>query len=274
MPEMPEVETIARKLRKTVAGKKIARVSLSGLPLRRPVSGDFAVKLRGRTIRRVLRRGKYLVIELEPRIFWLIHLGMSGRLLYHSRDFRGGKHTHAAVHFTDASVLEYRDPRRFGLLSVHEVSQPGHIPEIRSIGMDPLKPGFNDGWLHTMLQNSRRELKAFLLDQQKIAGLGNIYVCESLYLAGIHPSRRCYTLDSREASRLVEAIREVLRRAIRRRGTSFSDFIDLEGNPGKNQYYLNVFQRDGEPCVRCGNAIQRIRQGNRSTFICSHCQKS
>ena len=274
MPEMPEVETLARKLRETVTGKKIVRVSLSGRPLRRPVSGDFAVKLRNRTIRRILRRGKYLVVELEPKIFWLIHLGMSGRLLYHRQDFQGAKHTHAAVIFSDASVLEYRDPRRFGLLSVHEVAQPGHIPEIRSIGMDPLKPGFNDGWLRPMLRNSRRELKAFLLDQQKIAGLGNIYVCEALFMAGIHPSRRCCTLDSKEVSRLVAAIREVLRRAIRRRGTSFSDFIDLEGNPGKNQYYLSVFQRDGKPCIRCGSAIQRIRQGNRSTFICSCCQRS
>ena len=227
MPEMPEVEILARKLRKTVTGKKIIRVSLSGLSLRRPVSGTFTAKVQGRTIRRILRRGKYLVVELEPKIFWLIHLGMSGRLLYHPKSFNGSKHTHAVIRFSDKSVLEYRDPRRFGLLAVYEVAKPGQIPEIRSLGKDPLKSGFNPGWLEPMLQDSRRELKDFLLDQQKIAGLGNIYVCEALYLAGIHPSRRCYTLEFKEVSRLVEAVCKVLRLAIRHRGTSFSDFIDV-----------------------------------------------
>ena len=273
MPEMPEVETLARKLRKAVTGKKIERISLSGLPLRKPVSSAFAAGLRGRTVHRVLRRGKYLIIELEPRIFWLIHLGMNGRLFYHPGAFSGAKHTHAVIRFSDESVLEYRDPRRFGLMAVYEVDRPGQIPEIRSLGKDPLRSGFHAGWLEPMLQKSRCELKSFLLDQQKIAGLGNIYVCEALYMAGIHPARRCFTLRPEEVLRLVEAIRKVLRRAIRYRGTSFSDFIDLEGNPGKNQNYLNVFQREGKPCVRCGKDVQRIRQGNRSTFFCSYCQK-
>lgn len=273
MPEMPEVETLARKLRKTVTGKTVDRVSLSGQSLRRPVPRGFAAKLRGRKIRRVLRRGKYLIIELEPRMFWLIHLGMSGRLFYHSRPFHRDKHTHAVVRFSDASALEYRDPRRFGYLGICDADRPDRIPEIQSIGKEPLSSGFNADWLHPVLRNSRQELKAFLLDQQKIAGLGNIYVCEALYLAGIHPSRRCHTLEPKEVVRLVDAIREVLRRAIRCGGTSFSDFIDLEGNPGKNQNYLNVFQREDENCVRCGNAIRRMRQGNRSTFFCSLCQK-
>ncbi|MBN2241396.1 MAG: bifunctional DNA-formamidopyrimidine glycosylase/DNA-(apurinic or apyrimidinic site) lyase [Acidobacteria bacterium] len=273
MPEMPEVETLAREMRDTLTGKKIVRVALSGLPLRRPVPGDFAAKLRGRTVQRILRRGKYLVIELEPKAFWLAHLGMSGRLVYHARAFQGGRHTHALIRFSDGSLLEYRDPRRFGFLAVYEVARPEQIPEIRSIGRDPLGPGFNTAWLQPALQNSRRELKAFLLDQHKVAGLGNIYVCEALYSAGIHPSRRCHTLDSGEVSRLVEAIRKVLRRAIRSGGTSFSDFIDLQGNPGKNQYYLKVFRKERESCARCGNAIERMRQGNRSTFFCSCCQK-
>jgi len=273
MPEMPEVETLARKLRKTVTGKKIVRVSLSGLPLRKPLPGNFTDRLQGRTIRRVSRHGKYLVIELDPRMFWIVHLGMSGRLFYHPEVFHSEKHTHAVVCFSDASVLEYRDPRRFGLMDVYEVEKPGQIPEIRSLGLDPLRAGFNPGRFETMLLESRCELKSFLLDQRKVAGLGNIYVCEALYMAGIHPARRCYTLEFVEISRLVEGIRTVLRRAVRHRGTSFSDFIDLEGNPGKNQNYLKVFQREGKPCVRCGNAVRRIRQGNRSTFYCSYCQK-
>lgn len=273
MPEMPEVETLARKLRKTVIGKRISLVELSDLPLRKPLPDTFTANLQGRSIRKILRRGKYLIIELEPTLFWLIHLGMSGRLLYDSGPFKRNKHTHAVFHFSDASVLEYRDPRRFGFLAAYEVVRPDQIPEICSLGRDPLSPGFTDTWLHPMLQNSRQELKAFLLDQHKIAGLGNIYVCEALYLAGIHPGRRCNTLNSKDVSRLVDAIRNVLRQAVRLRGTSFSDFVDLEGNPGKNQKFLKVFQRDGEKCMLCGNPIQRNRQGNRSSFFCPNCQK-
>ena len=198
MPEMPEIETLARKLRKAVVGRQISAVSLSGLSLRRPVDGTFASKLKNRTIRRVLRRGKYLVVELEPKAFWLIHLGMSGRLLYHAGQSRGDRHTHAVIHFSDTTHLEYRDPRRFGLLAAYEVPSPGQIPEIHALGKDPLSPGFNPAWLQTVLENCRQEIKSFLLDQHKVAGLGNIYVCESLFLAGIHPARRCFTLNAEE----------------------------------------------------------------------------
>jgi len=273
MPEMPEIETLARKLRKTVIGKQIAGVSLSGLSLRRPVTESFAEAIRGRTIRKILRRGKYLVVELQPKIYWLIHLGMSGRLLYHEGDFRRTPHIHAVIRFSDASRLEYRDPRRFGLLAAYYVSGPRQIPELRSLGAEPLSKRFDADRLQPMIQGSRQELKSFLLDQKRIAGLGNIYACEALYEAGLHPARRCNTLNREEVSRLVDAIRNVLRRAVRMGGTSFSDFIDLEGNPGKNQMYLKVFQREGNACIGCGGFIQRIRQGNRSTYFCAGCQR-
>jgi len=273
MPEMPEVVTIARKLRKYAIGRKIESVSLSGLPLRRPVDGTFAAGLCGREIHRILRRGKYLLVELRPKMYWLIHLGMSGRLLYHEGSFRRTRHTHAVARLSDNSRLEYRDPRRFGLLAAYEVARPELIPEIRSLGIDPLSARFDAAWLQPLLSGCRQEVKAFLLDQHKVAGLGNIYVCEALYHAGVHPARRCFTLEPEETAQLVDAIRKVTRRAIRYRGTSFSDFIDLEGNPGKNQDYLKVFQKEGVSCVRCGNTIGRMLQGNRSTFFCACCQK-
>jgi formamidopyrimidine-DNA glycosylase len=272
MPEMPEIETIARQLRKTIIGKRIVTMRLSGKSLRKPIEKTFPVKLRGRTIRKILRRGKYLVVELEPKAFCLIHLGMSGRILYHPTASAVARHTHAVFQFSDATELEYRDPRRFGLLAAYEVLQPGQIPELRSLGKDPLSRGFNSKWLLPLLQKSQQEIKSFLLDQRKIAGLGNIYACESIFLAQIHPSRRCYTLNSEEASLLAGAIRKVLRAAIRNNGTSFSDFRDSDGKRGGNQSFLKVFQREGAECIRCKGPVQRMRQGNRSSFYCPNCQ--
>jgi len=272
MPEMPEVETLARKLRKTVLGKRVAEVRLSGLPLRKPIAGTFASSLRGRTIRSIVRRGKYLIAEMDPKAYWLIHLGMSGRILYRAHESAAARHTHAVIRFSDSTLLEYRDHRRFGLLAAYEVSRPGLIPEIRALGMDPLSRAFRASWLFPLLQKSRQEIKSFLLDQGKVAGLGNIYVCESLFLARIHPGKRCCTLNYEEATRLVRAIKRVLRIAIRHNGTSFSDFMDSDGIPGDNQNYLMVFQREGEECRRCRTLIRRMRQGNRSSFYCSHCQ--
>jgi len=270
---MPEIETLARQLRKTVLGKRIVDIHLSGLPLRKPIADTFAAKLCGRTIRNILRRGKYLIVEFEPKVFGLIHLGMSGRVLYHAPATAGTKHTHAIFQFSDGTELEYRDHRRFGLLAAYEVLRPGNIPEIRSLGRDPLSSGFDDEWLRPLLLKSQQEIKSFLLNQRKVAGLGNIYACESLFLAGIHPTRRCFTLTPEEVNRLVRAIRKVLRAAIRYHGTSFSDFMDLDGKRGENRAYLMVFQREGEECVRCRAPIQRMRQGNRSSFYCFHCQE-
>jgi formamidopyrimidine-DNA glycosylase len=272
MPEMPEIETLARQLRRKVIGKHIVEVRLSGKRLRSPISGSFAADVCNRSIRKILRRGKYLIFELEPRAFCLIHLGMSGRILTHQSATNPAKHTHAVFRFADDTELEYRDPRRFGLLAAYEGLKLSRIPEICGLGKDPLSLGFNEKWLGSMLRNSRREIKSFLLDQHKVAGLGNIYVCESLFLAGINPARRCSAISLSETARLVAAIRTVIKDAIRRRGTSFSDFIDSDGNLGENQNFLTVFQREGETCTRCREPIRRMWQGNRSSFYCSYCQ--
>lgn len=276
---MPEVETLARQLRKVLMEKRIAEVRLSGLPLRRPVDSAFESRLRGRAIRKILRRGKYIIVELEPKAFWLIHLGMSGRILYHGQKRMERKHTHvmckhthAVVKFSDLTELEYRDHRRFGLLAAYEVLRLSQVPEIRSLGKDPLSSGFCGQWLWTQLQKSRTEIKSFLLDQRKVAGLGNIYVCESLFHSRIRPTRRCFSLTPEEAEHLASAIRRVLRAAVRHNGTSFSDFTDSDGMPGENQNHLAVFNREGIKCVQCGTQIRRIRQGNRSSYYCSRCQ--
>ena len=268
---MPEIETLARQLRRNLIGSRIMDVRLSGLPLRRPIAPDFAAKMRGRTIERILRRGKYVIAELNPAAFWILHLGMSGRVLYPSPAVKN-KHTHAIIKFSDSTELHYRDHRRFGLLAVYEVERLSEIPEISCLGKDPLSAGFNEIWLWPALKGCRRQIKSFLLDQRWIAGLGNIYSCEALFLAQIHPTRRCFTLNLKETARLVGAIRKVLRMAIKHNGTSFSDFVGSDGEPGANQDNLMVFQREGKECPRCRAPIIRIRQGNRSSFCCSYCQ--
>jgi formamidopyrimidine-DNA glycosylase len=272
MPELPEVETIARKLRRSITGKRIAGVYLSGKALRRPFPGDFVAQLGGRTIRAIHRRGKYLILEMEPHAFWLIHLGMSGSLFYTAGPGGREKHTHAAVQFTDGGELRFCDPRRFGLMDFFHVSRLEALPDVQRLGKDPLGSGFDAGWLWPELAKTRRDLKSFLLDQQRIAGLGNIYVCEAMFRARVHPARRCNTLSRREAAALVQAIREVLTAAVRHRGTSFSDFKDSDGAPGAHQEFLHVFQREGEKCRRCRATIGRMRQGSRSTYFCPRCQ--
>jgi formamidopyrimidine-DNA glycosylase len=272
MPEMPEVETIARNLRRTVVGKQIAGVLLSSLPLRKPVDRKLAGRLQGRTIRRVHRRGKYLILELTPQAFCVIHLGMSGRIILSPRSSAPPKHTHATIFFSDETKLQFRDPRRFGWLAVHEVPKLDRIPELMALGLEPLDESFTSRWLFDCLQRSQREVKALLLDQTQIAGLGNIYVCESLFRAFIHPGRRCSKITEQEAGKLNRAIRGVLSAAVRHRGTSFSDFQDANGRLGENQKYLGVYQREGKKCRRCGSEIRRLTQGNRSSFFCPHCQ--
>jgi len=272
MPELPEVETIARELRRAVGGKRIAAVRLSGLSLRRPIPRELPVQLRGRTIKRVHRRGKYIIVEMNSGLFWLIHLGMSGRILFFSRRTPGTDHTHATFRFSDGSELHYKDPRRFGLLVTYEVARPNQIPEISNLGKDPMSSTFNRSWLYPRLQVSRQALKTFLLNQRKIAGIGNIYACESLFHASLHPERRCHSIGLLETGRLVRSIRTVLKSAIRHRGTSISDFQDVRGRSGGHQKHLYVYQREGEGCRRCGALVIRLHQSCRSTFLCPGCQ--
>lgn len=272
MPEMPEVETIARGLRKSIVGKCVTGAQLSGKPLRRPVAGDFAVSLRGRKVRDVHRLGKYLILEMEPVAWWLIHLGMSGSISYPADPVSTAAHTHARVRFSDSTELHYRDPRRFGLLAVYPFPRLDQIPELKSLGIDPLTSRIKVDRFWEMLRRSTQEVKSFLLDQRKIAGVGNIYASEALFHARIHPARRCCTLTREDAAHLIEGVRKALRAGLKHNGTTFSDFVRADGVPGENQKYLNAFQREGERCRRCLSSITRLRQGNRSTYFCPHCQ--
>lgn len=274
MPELPEVETIARDLAATVAGRRVRALATSGLPLRLGRAIDLAGMRRialGRRILRIRRRGKYLLLDLEGRggPGLLVHLGMSGRLTVARTRDPLPPHTHVRVDLGRSEELRFVDPRRFGWWA------PGQpvdaLPELAELGPDPLAELTAPELAHRMA-SSRAPIKAFLLDQRRVAGLGNIYVCEALHRAGIDP-RTPAGRAARRATVLFDAIRHALESGIRNRGTTLRDYVDGRGASGRNAAALRVYGREGEPCPICATAVRRRTDGGRSTFYCSSCQR-
>jgi formamidopyrimidine-DNA glycosylase len=277
MPELPEVEMVVRTLRPRLVGERIRAVESSGLKLRRAIDlPELERACVGARVEAVRRLGKYWLIDLKgPAGEWVLvgHLGMTGQLLFADARAVRAPHTHAIFHLSRDRQLRYVDPRRFGALSVYPRGEAESAPELALLGVDPLAPAFTVDYLRQQLRRSHRDLKGFLMDQSRIAGLGNIYVCEALFRAGLSPRRRSDRVSAPRAAHLHAAIGEVLERAIANRGTSFSDYVDADGESGANQNELFVYGRAGEPCRRCGARIRRLTQGGRSTFYCPHCQK-
>jgi len=276
MPELPEVETVVRTLRPQLVGRNILAVWSSGLPLRmqRMVDVEGLRSLcRGTNVRSVARRAKYILIDLERRGrhagIVLVHLGMTGRLRIEQDRSPRVKHTHVAWRLSGALELRFVDPRRFG--SVQAASGRDDFPELALLGPDALT-ALKAEDLAVGLAKSVAPIKAFLLDQRRVSGLGNIYVCEALFRARIHP-RTPARRTCGQASRLVNAIRKTLDLGIANCGTSFRDFVDAHGEAGTNLEALLVYGRDGEPCTRCGTDILRSVDAGRSTFFCARCQK-
>jgi formamidopyrimidine-DNA glycosylase len=282
MPELPEVETIARDLHQHLVGWAIV-----GVTVREPRAIDsltpqeFSERLTGQCIRGVGRRAKYIVFELESGDLLIVHLRMTGRLLLRSPDDPLDKHTHVVLDLEPgtlpqsalaATQLRFVDTRKFGRLSL---VAPLHLTALdKRLGPEPLLDDFTPQVLSEALRGRRTKLKPFLLDQRRLAGLGNIYADESLFLARLHPEREARSLTPDEVERLHAAIRHVLAEAIGNRGTSLSDaeYRDATGEKGRHLEHLAVFRRTGQPCPRCGTAIQRIRLGGRSTHFCPRCQ--
>jgi formamidopyrimidine-DNA glycosylase len=278
MPELPEVETVRRHLERHVRGRTVRAVWLSGLALRRPVPPALARAARGRTIRGVRRHGKFLLFDFDNDARLIAHLGMTGQFRFHAADPGATSalpvHTHALLRFADGAALAYQDARRFGLL---DWAAPG-VPDAErlgppGLGVDPMAERLDGARLRTLFARCRGPIKHLLLDQSRIAGIGNIYACEALYLAGVGPRRLVHTLSAAERSRLATEIHGVLDRAVEQRGTTFSDFRDLDDRPGEYGTALLVYGREGEACGRCGGAIRRIVQTGRSTYFCPVCQK-
>jgi formamidopyrimidine-DNA glycosylase len=274
VPELPEVETVARTLRPRLVGERIVEVETSGLPLRRPIDrARLRAACRQARVDGVRRVGKYLLIELSSAQVLLAHLGMTGRLVIVPHDAPAAPHTHARFRLAGGAELRYVDPRRFGVLRTYSRTELPAAPELAALGPDALDAAFTPGRLFAELRAARRDLKSFLLDQSRLAGVGNIYASEALHRAALSPRRRSQRVTRAEAARLHAAVVATLERSIENRGTSLSDYVDADGNAGFNQLALAVYERAGQPCRRCGRKIRRIVQGARSTFYCPGCQR-
>lgn len=273
MPEMPEVETIRRSLTEHVTGKVIKSVEVRlGRLIKWPSPEEFMAIATGRSILALERRAKYLLFHLDGSWILVVHLRMTGRLNF-QRD--AGQASHAArlvLFFTDGDALEYFDTRTLGTLYLLRTEEIGRIYGLSSLGPEPLSPAFSLQYLMEGLGKRTGKIKSVLLDQRFIGGLGNIYVDESLALAGIHPERKAATLGPAEVGRLHAAINQVIEKGINGGGTTFRDYRDAEGNRGAFQEELCVYGRKGQPCKICGEPIARIEVGGRGTHFCPCCQ--
>ncbi len=273
MPELPEVETVRRMLEQSVRGSVIRTVRLSGQRLRERVSSSLPRRLRGRAIQRLDRRGKFLLFRLDGGLTLISHLGMSGRWLVLDPGERGpDRHVHACIGLGDGRRLCFQDVRRFGLLRLAATTEVERDPALARLGPDPLSVPPETMGLERAARASRVAVKSFLMDQRRIAGLGNIYASEVLHRAGVDPRRAAGSLGAAEWRRVASEIGIVLGEAIARMGTSFRSFRTIRGEPGEYGELLRVYDRAGEPCRRCGTPIRRIVQGGRATFFCPSCQ--
>jgi formamidopyrimidine-DNA glycosylase len=288
MPELPEVETVRRGLEPIMAGAKIVSVIARRPDLRFPLPQDFAGRLSGATVEALHRRGKYLLLPLSTGETLILHLGMSGRFTIRSEtearrpgDFHFAPatdpaHDHVSIDVAGpagAARIDYNDPRRFGFMDLAPSDAIDVSKHFKGMGPEPLSEAFTARVLHAALKGRTAPLKAALLDQSVIAGLGNIYVCEALWRAGLSPRRAAGRISGPSAARLHQAVRDVLQEAIEAGGSSLRDFAASDGALGYFQHRFSVYDRAGAPCPRCGAPVRRFAQSGRSTFACGKCQR-
>jgi formamidopyrimidine-DNA glycosylase len=270
MPELPEVETTRRGIRGALSGRRITAFTLQDPRLRWPVDRALARLLPGQEVRDVRRRAKYLLIDLD-RGSLIAHLGMSGSLRVLPSATARLKHDHYELGLDDGRCLRFNDPRRFG--SLHWVTDdPLEHPLLAALGPEPLDPGFDGTHLAGLARGRRVAVKQFLMDQRVVVGVGNIYASEALFRAGIDPRRAAGRVSRARYVRLAEAVGDVLGEAIRQGGTTLRDYVSADGTPGYFRQELYVYERAGQSCRRCGTAIRKLNQGQRSTYFCPRCQ--
>ncbi len=273
MPELPEIETICCGLKPHLEGRRILSVNVVERRLRCLVDRRLAERLKGKTILQIGRRAKYILISLSCDMVWLIHLGMSGKLIHVDPRTPKQKHDHIVMSLDSGQELRYHDPRRFGLSLVVAENELHELPQLKHLGLDPFDPGFNGSYLYSFTKQSDRRIRDLLLDQQTVAGIGNIYANEILCRVGVRPTTRSRRLTRTQVEEIARIIPTVLNEAIRWCGTSFSDYRDADDKFGEFQHQLRVYDRDGEKCRLCPSPIKRVAIGNRSAFYCPSCQK-
>jgi len=277
VPELPEVETVMRGLSAPLTGHRLVSVEVRTPALRWPIPADLAARSEGRRVVRLRRRGKYILIDLEGASSLLLHLGMSGRMLLMPPGHNAPpeKHDHVVLRNDEGLEIRFNDPRRFGMLDLLETAEAERHRLLRDLGPEPLGAGFDADYLTQALAGRFTPLKAALLDQKTVAGLGNIYVSEALYAARLSPKRLAHSVGPVRAARLVAAIRAVLERAVAAGGSSLRDYVQTSGELGYFQHQWAVYDRAGQPCpgCDCGGSVKRLVQSGRSTFYCPRRQR-
>jgi len=271
VPELPEVETIRCDLHPRVCGRTITavRITPDAVPLIDGASpAEFVRRLKGHRIEALSRRGKYLILHLSGGLHLIVHLRMTGALLYRDAAAPADRYLRAVLSLDDGAELRFADLRKLGRLRL--AADPEEV--VGMLGPEPLDAAFTAAALRQAIGKRRAPIKAVLLDQRALAGLGNIYADEALFAARIQPLRRADTLSEAENRRLHRSIRRVLRDALDNRGASFRDYVDGGGREGRHQFYVKIFRRTGQPCYVCGATIERIRLSGRGTHFCPRCQ--
>ena len=277
MPELPEVETVCRGLARKIVGRRFERVDQHRDSLRIPLPERFAERLEGRRVDAVWRRAKYILIDLDDGEVLVVHLGMTGRIVMHT-DAGGaarppGRHDHIVFHTDDGLHVTFNDARRFGLMTLIPAGEIGDHRLFAGLGPEPLGNAFDGPALARLLAGKRTPVKAAILDQRVVVGIGNIYASEALFRARISPRRSAHTVQGRRADRLAAQLRAVLEEAIEAGGSSLRDYVQTSGELGYFQHSFRVYGREGEPCPDCAAPIRRIVQSGRSTFHCPGCQR-
>lgn len=273
MPELPEIEVLRRSLTPVCSGRTIREVEVFEPRLREPIEPGFGDRLRDRSIETLSRRAKYLLAHLSGERTLVVHLGMSGRLEWSAEASPPGKHQHWRLQLDDASVLTYRDPRRFGLAEVIASGDLVCHRRFHHLGAEPLSEEFDGAYLRRRAHGRRRGIKEFLMDQTVVVGVGNIYASEALHRARVHPRRKVSRVSLATWTRIAEAVRETLNRAIDAGGSTLNDFRNGVGDSGYFQIEHAVYDRAGQLCPRCRGRIRKIVLGNRSTYYCPRCQR-
>jgi formamidopyrimidine-DNA glycosylase len=271
VPELPEVETTRRGIRAALQGARVLEARVRERRLRWPVEAGFERAVAGQRVVQVGRRAKYLLVELE-RGGLVIHLGMSGSLRVLAADAPLLAHDHWELQLDTGRVLRFNDPRRFGSLH-YTAGPPDAHPLLAQLGPEPLDAAFGAASLHALARRRRVAVKAFLMDQRVVVGVGNIYASEALFRAGIDPRRAAGRVSLARYARLVDAVRAVLSEAIQVGGTTLRDYVNAEGTPGYFRQQLYVYERAGQDCRSCGTPIRQLVLGQRSSYYCPRCQR-